>query len=238
LARQVLYLSARLAFRWSNAVYVDNIASKAAFEELFGSSAEVITLAAEIWDDPGSELLQQFGLVKNKYILFVGLLKPDKGVHTLVEAYEKVETDVPLVIVGDSPDKGDYLQKLKSTQDPRIKFLGYVYGHEAQQLFANCVIYVQPSLMEGNSPALMSAMACSRCVVVSDIEQNLETIGDAGVSFRCGDAQSLQEVLSDLLTKPHLIETRGKDARERIDSNYNWDVVVRELSTLYNRIMN
>jgi glycosyltransferase involved in cell wall biosynthesis len=163
----------------------------------------------------------------------VGLLKPDKGVHVLVDAYEGLDTDLPLVIVGDSPDGGIYVQQLKSTQDRRIRFLGYVYGKAAQQLFANCYIYVQPSLMEGNSPALMSAMACGRCVVVSDIEQNLETIGTAGVAFRCGDPQSLRQTLAGLLNASERVNSLGRQARERIDTTYNWDIVVNELERLY-----
>jgi glycosyltransferase involved in cell wall biosynthesis len=236
LARRVLHLSARMAFRWADAVYVDNNASKRAFEKIFGSSAEVITLAPEIWEDPGSDHLGKFGLLPDKYILFVGLLKPDKGVHILVEAYKELTTSLPLVIVGDSPDKGEYLQNLKKSGDERIKFLGYVYGQEAQQLFANCHIYVQPSLMEGNSPALMSAMACGRCVVVSNIEQNLETIGDAGLSFHSGDPNSLRVALQDLLSNPTQVGIVGRKARERINCYYNWDVVVDQLNDLYQKI--
>lgn len=237
LARRILYLSARMAFRWADAVYVDNNASRRAFEKIFGSSAEVITLAPEIWEEPGSDLLEKFGLVPAKYFLFVGLLKPDKGVHILVEAYKELSTRMPLVIVGDSPDKGEYLHNLKRSADERIKFLGYMYGRAAQQLFANCYLYVQPSLMEGNSPALMSAMACSRCVVVSDIEQNRETIGEAGFSFQSGNCEDLQKVLSGLLENPDVVDRMGQKARERINSYYNWEVVVDQLNDLYLKII-
>ena len=237
LARRILHLSARMAFRWADAVYVDNNASRRAFEKIFGSSAEVITLAPEIWEEPGSDLMEKFGLVPGKYILFVGLLKPDKGVHILVDAYKELSTRMPLVIVGDSPDKGEYLQNLKRSADERIKFLGYVYGRAAQQLFANCYLYVQPSLMEGNSPALMSAMACSRCVVVSNIEQNLETIGEAGISFKSGDPGDLRLALTNLLENPDMVDSLGQKARERINCYYNWDVVVEQLSDLYQKII-
>jgi glycosyltransferase involved in cell wall biosynthesis len=163
----------------------------------------------------------------------VGLLKPDKGVHVLIKAYEGLETDIPLIIVGDSPDAGPYVQQLKSTRDRRIRFLGYVYGQSARQLFANALVYIQPSLMEGNSPALMSAMACQRCVIVSNIEQNLETIGSAGLSFRCNDPDDLRQVLAKVLKDPEEIQYLGKKARERIESTYTWDVVVDQLERLY-----
>ncbi len=232
-ARRALQLAANMALRWADAVYVDNRSSQALFQKSFGKSPQVITLGADLWADTGTDLLQQYGLQPNRYLLFVGLLKPDKGVHILIKAYERLKTDVPLVIVGDSPDGGSYVEQLKSTTDKRIRFLGYVYGKAAQQLFANTMIYIQPSLMEGNSPALMSAMACGRCVVVSDIDQNLETIGDTGLPFRCNDPGSLQEALERLLSDPEIIQLLGSKAQERIEKNYTWNAVVDQLEKLY-----
>lgn len=233
LARHALQLAANMALRWADAVYVDNRSSQALFQKAFGKSPQVITLGADIWADPGTDLLQQYGLQPNRYLLFVGLLRPDKGVHILIKAYEKLSTDIPLVIVGDSPDGGMYVKQLKSTADKRVHFLGYVYGKAAQQLFANAMIYIQPSLMEGNSPALMSAMACKRCAVVSDIDQNLETLGEAGLSFRSNDPNSLHDVLAQLLNNSEKIWMVGSKARERIETTYTWDVVVDQLEKLY-----
>jgi glycosyltransferase involved in cell wall biosynthesis len=233
LARRALRLGAYVAMRWADAVYVDNRSSQAMFQKAFGKCPQVITLGADIWPDPGVDLLQQYGLLPNRYLLFVGLLRPDKGVHILVKAYEKLDTDIPLIIVGDSPDGGTYVEDLKSTPDKRIHFLGYVYGQAAQQLFANAMIYIQPSLIEGNSPALMSAMACGRCVVASDIDQNLETMGDAGVPFRCNNPESLREVLARLLSDPERVESVGSQARRRIETTYIWDAVVDKLERLY-----
>ena len=233
LARRALQLAANMAMRWADAVYVDNRSSQALFQRAFGRSPQVITLGADLWPDLGTDLLQQYDLQPHRYLLFVGLLKPDKGVHILIKAYEKLKTDIPLVIVGDSPDGGPYVEQLKSTPDKRIHFLGYVYGKAAQQLFANAMIYIQPSLMEGNSPALMNAMACGRCVVVSDIDQNLETIGDAGVPFRCNDPESLRETLARLLNDPERIQSLGSQAQRRIETTYTWDTVVDQLEKLY-----
>lgn len=236
IARLILRLGARTAFRWADALHVDNAIAQRQFGDLFGRSPELITLAAEPHDNPGSETLGKFGLEPNQFVLFVGLLKPDKGVHVLIEAYRMLETTLPLVIVGDSPDAGDYVQRLKSTTDERIHFLGYVYGRDVQQLFGNCLLYVQPSLMEGNSPALMTAMGYGRAVVASDIEQNVETLGDAGATFVSEDDDSLAHVLSQLLGDRHEIERLGRSARRRIEIVYNWDKSVDRLDRLYRHL--
>lgn len=235
-ARLMLKWGATFAFKWADAVYVDNEASQKRFGQIFGKEPQLITLAADLWEHPGNDLLSDLGIQPNNYILFVGMLRPDKGVHLLVEAYRQLDTDVPLVIVGDNPDDPDYVQGLKDNSDERVKFLGYQYGQAARQLFANSLIYVQPSVMEGNSPALMSAMACGRCVVVNGIVQNRETIGDAGIAFDPGNPADLRQHLSHLLADRALIAEYGQKAHQRIVDVYNWDKVIDELETLYYQI--
>jgi glycosyltransferase involved in cell wall biosynthesis len=233
LARLLLKWGAAAAFRWADEVYVDNRVSAGEFAQIFDRAPKMITLAADIWPSPGTELLAPMGLIPDRYVLFVGMLRPDKGVHLLVEAYRGLETDVPLVIVGDNPDDPDYVRTLKAAADGRVRFLGYQYGAAARQLFANCLIYVQPSVMEGNSPALMSAMACGRCVVVNGIAQNLETIGDAGVACTPNDAADLRTKLAALLADPAGARRLGEMAKNRIEQVYNWDAVVDQLEALY-----
>lgn len=235
-ARTLLRLGAASAFRWGDFIYVDNVASQKQFAQHFGREPDVITLAADIWEPPGDSLLPALGLARDKYILFIGMLRPDKGVHLLIEAYRDLDTDLPLVIVGENPDDPAYVEALHEASDDRVRFLGYRYGDEARQLFANCRIYVQPSLMEGNSPALMSAMASGRCVVVNGIEQNRETIGDAGIAFAENNADDLRSQLSTLLDDPQQIDELGKQARQRIEKVYNWDVVIDQLAQVYNQL--
>ena len=233
MARFMLKWGAASAFRWGDVVYVDNKTSQMEFERYFGKAPQLITLAADLWDDPGWDLLPGLEIVPEKYLLFVGMLKPDKGVNLLIEAYSKLQTDIPLVIVGDNLDDPEYVQQLKYASDDRVRFLGFQYGRAAQQLFANCLIYVQPSIMEGNSPSLMSAMACSRCVVVNGIAQNRETIGDAGIAFEAGNAEDLYSKLTTLLDDPKQISSLGQFARQRIETVYNWESVVDQLDLMY-----
>ena len=49
-----------------------------------------------------------------------------------------------------------------------------------------------------------------KCVLVSDIPENLETIGDAGFSFRHGDSEDLKEKLQFLLENPDVVEKTAK----------------------------
>lgn len=176
--------------------------------------------------------LAEFGLEPREYVLFVGRLVPEKGVHHLVRAFEMVDTDLKLAIVGDNPHDRTYVESLKATQDPRIRFLGFVYGEGYDRLCSNAYLYVQPSEVEGTSPSLLGAMGHGNCVLVSDIPENLETLGDAGFSFERNNPVSLKEKLEMLIGRPQLVEESGKKAKVRVQQVYNWDKIADDTEKL------
>jgi glycosyltransferase involved in cell wall biosynthesis len=169
--------------------------------------------------------VREKGLMPNEYILFVGRLVPEKGVHHLISAFERVKTDKNLVIVGDNIHDREYVTSLKNTKDSRIRFLGFVYGESYQQLNSHAYIYVQPSELEGTSPALLGAMGFGNCVVVSDIPENLETIGNAGIAFRKNDPKDLADKLQMLIDNPSEVGKYKRLAIERVQKHYSWEVV-------------
>ena len=91
-----------------------------------------------------------------------------------------------LVIVGDGSGDagrtGDHWQS-RAAADPRVRLLGPVYGEGVRELFAHAYLYVQPSEIEGTALSLVEAMGYGNCVLVSNIAENLETVGEAGLSF-------------------------------------------------------
>jgi glycosyltransferase involved in cell wall biosynthesis len=233
LARRVLKLSARLAVGMADAVIIDSLVAQRYYLEHFGKKTEYIPYGADVVDTLASDALADFGLGRRGYLLFVGRLVPDKGVHLLIEAFEELRTDLKLVIVGDSPLFPEYVQQLKSTPDPRIMFPGYVFGEPYRQLCAHAFAYVQPSLVEGTSPALLAAMGMGNCVIVNSIPENLETIGDAGLSFARNDAADLRDVLQTLLDDPDLVEQFRLKAKQRVKNVYNWDAITTKHEQVY-----
>lgn len=230
-----LYLRASLdmAVHWSDTVYVDSVAAQRFCKEYFGRDFPLIAYGAEVRYTSGVGTLERFGLEREKYILFVGRLIPEKGVHHLIKAFEQVKTNYHLVIVGDNPYHPEYVNSLRSTQDPRIQFVGPVYGEGFWELCSNCYIYVQPSEVEGTSPVLLSAMGCGRCVVVNGIQENLDVIGDTGLAFEKNNPQDLARILSELLEQPEYVYQLGQTARQRVKQNYDWDTIACLTEQLY-----
>ncbi len=166
----------------------------------------------------------------------MGRLTPEKRVHDLIAAFEQVDTDMQLAIVGDDPFARDYVAHLKSTRDPRIRFLGYVYGDDCAQLLANAYLYVTASGLEGPSPALLTAMGQGCCPLVNGIAENRETIGDSGVAYAENDVDALRDEMQRLADSPAEVRRLAKAARDRVRTVYNWDRVTDALEAVYEKV--
>lgn len=241
IARRVLKLSARLAVRWADHLVIDNHPSIDYFRREFGVGDDDYTYIAYGADtEPPGETneLEQLGLERRGYLLFVGALVPDKGPDVLVDAYAKVGGSMPLVIVGDSPFAPEYGRELRAAAaaDPRVRMLGYVYGDAYRQLVANAYAYVHPPRNEGTSPALLQAMGYGNCIVSSDITEALEVVGDDAITFRGGDSGDLARALERILADSELTARMRERSLVRVRERYSWDDVAAAHRRVYERL--
>ncbi len=178
-----------------------------------------------------------WGLEPGRYILFLGRFSPEKGCHLLVEAYEKLETDVKLVMAGASSYCDDYSRRLQAHASDRIKMLDWVSGEALDELLTNAMVFVLPSDIEGLSLALLDAMGAGLCVLCSDVEENREAIAETGFAFRCGDAADLADRLRFLIANPAVREAAGRAAKRRISEHYQWSQISAEVERVYLEMM-
>jgi glycosyltransferase involved in cell wall biosynthesis len=174
-----------------------------------------------------------WGLEPGKYILFLGRFSPEKGCHLLVEAYEKLETDVKLVMAGASSYCDDYSRRLQTHAGDRVKMLGWVSGEALDELLTNAMVFVLPSDLEGLSLALLDAMGAGLCVLSSDVAENREAVDDAGFTFRGGDVADLADRLRFLIANPAVREAAGQAAKRRIRQHYQWSQIANEIERVY-----
>ena len=115
----------------------------------YKNESEMIAYGAEVARRAAPEKLLKFRLKPNKYVLYVSRLEPENNAHLVIEAYGQVKTDLPLVIVGGAPYAEEYIARLKSTRDPRVKFLGFVFGEDYRALQQNAYCYVHATEVGG-----------------------------------------------------------------------------------------
>ncbi len=182
-----------------------------------------------------NEITSLYNLEKNKYILFLGRLVPEKGVHYLIEAYKTLKTDKKLVIAGGSSDTSEYEKELLklADHDPDIIFTGFVQGRILEELYSNAYIYVLPSDLEGMPLSLLEAMSYGNCCLTSNIPECAKVTGEYGLTFRKGDISDLKNQLQRLCDDMDMVVSYKKHAADYICNRYNWDAVTNRTLRLY-----
>ncbi|MBO5248091.1 MAG: glycosyltransferase family 4 protein [Clostridia bacterium] len=181
------------------------------------------------------EITQRFGLKKDDYLLFLGRLVPEKGVHYLIEAFREIKADKTLVIAGGASDSSAYERELRALAqaDPRVIFTGFVQGRILEELYANAYVYVLPSDLEGMPLSLLEAMSFGNCCLTSDIPECADVIGEYGVTFRKSNVPDLRNKLQELCDSPHTVSLFKEQASNYICSRFNWDDVTGKTLRLY-----
>jgi glycosyltransferase involved in cell wall biosynthesis len=226
------YLTALLP----TAVIFDNVFTKEYFENKFKKRFTFIPYGAEVKELPEeTAILEKIDVEPGNYFLFVGRFIPDKGVHILINAFEKVNTEKKLVLVGGSPNPSKYEAELYSTTDSRIVFPGYVYGDDTNILMKNAYVYIQPSLIEGLSPVILTVMGLRTPLICSDIKENLFITEENATHFISGDPVSLAEKIRFSLDNEKQMRETAEKGRVNILTRFNWDAVAEKYLELFKK---
>ncbi|HEX8303059.1 glycosyltransferase family 4 protein [Sphingomonas sp.] len=227
LAKLYMTTMTTLTARVHNEVLFDNVFVRKEFEDRYNKKYAFVPYGADVAYDPASEtILEELGLKKGEYFLFVGRFIPDKGLHYLVPAFERLKTDKKLVLIGGSPVPTEYEQQIKSTTDPRIMMPGYVYGGGTHALMRNCFAYVQASDLEGLSPVILESAFLGAPIICSDIEMNRYVLEEHGIYFKQSDTGDLLAQMEHAIADPAWLREHGAAQQAHVRDTYSWDRVV------------
>lgn len=238
-ARLYLRFGEWAATRFPHATVAVSRSIKRYCKEKLGRDVDYIPNGAQPKPHPGSDLLAQWGLKPDGYILTVARLVRPKGIHHLIQAFDGFEDRMRLVIVGSGDAHSDYAEELRKLGEGNsaIVFTGFQSGKALEQLYANAYVYVHPSEAEGLSVSILEAMAAGRTVLVSDIPENVESIDHSGLTFVNADVDDLRAKLRELLNHPEIVGERGARARDWVRQEYDWDAIVVKTEALYSGLL-
>lgn len=184
-----------------------------------------------------AEISARYELHKNDYVLFVARFVPEKGLHHLIEAFLRCQTDKKLVVAGTVPDD-DYGRRIQQMAAGcgRIVFTGFVQGRILQELYSNCALFVLPSEVEGLSISLLEALSAGARCLTSDIPENTHVLRDFGRTFASGSAESLYHSLNAALQEPDE-NSRAEEQRRYIRENYCYDTVIAKTLAVYEKAL-
>lgn len=194
-----------------------------------------------------------------KRLLFIGRVSPEKGVHTLLEAFNQlaaIDPEVQLTIVGAlSPISRlgmlalsrdpqvrslanlcdryvPYLHSLLSpTAAARVHFVGEVEQSQLSLYLQQSDVLVNPSFSESCGLSVVEAMATGLPVVAAEVGGMTNTVvaGETGLFFQAGNVAQLTETLRSLLQNPDYACVLGQRGRQRALERFTWDAAAQQL---------
>lgn len=207
-------------------------------------------------------LRAELGLNGRTVILFVGRVCPEKGVHVLVEAMQRVaeqRDDVVLLVVGGfsqqppsplwvqrrgeqfaeievlKPDYKNHLERLVGGLGDRVRFLGKLPHEDLPAYYGLADIFVHPAVwQEPFGMTLTEAMGCGLPVVSTRSGGIPEIVvdGETGLLARSGDPETLADAILDLAANPLRRSEMGKRGFERLREKFTWERTARRMEAV------
>ncbi|HEX6509785.1 MAG TPA: glycosyltransferase [Chloroflexota bacterium] len=237
LARTYIKLSEWFSVHLPDATVTDSHVMHRYYLERFGVDTECISYGSDMPPPDQEGTLARLGLEPRRYLLLVGRLVPENCAHHLVDAFERLDSPLRCVIVGDAPYQDAYIADLKR-RGPNVLFTGYLFGDGYRELMHNAYAVVLCTEVGGTHPALLEAMAAGNCVVVNDTPANLEVIGQAGIPYHGEQgSECLLTVLQKLIRDESTVERYRGLAYVRAQSQYTWEAITDQYESLFGRLV-
>ena len=181
-----------------------------------------------VYPDPGP------GEGRGGYALFVGRLSPEKGIGTLLAAWERLKGQIPLKVVGDGP-----LAELVASaarRYPYLEYLGYRSAEEVHGLLKGASVLIFPSeWYETFGRVAAEAFATATPVIAADIGAVAELVehGRTGLRFRPGDPEDLAAQVGWFLSHPEEHSRLRSEARAEFEAKYTAERNYQTLMKIY-----
>lgn len=173
--------------------------------------------SAKNYDDINTKSIQ-FG--------FAGGTSPRKGLHYLLQAFDKSFDEDVLHVCG-------RIYKGSMAHAENIHFYGHV---DIEKYFTKFDVYVFPTLFEGSSKSVYEAMAAGIPVITTPNAGSIIEDGKEGFIVPVGDVNALKEKMQYFKDHPEEIIRMGKNGREKIANGFLWEDYAQRVLNVYQTI--
>ena len=177
-------------------------------------------------------------------LIWVGVLREDKNLRTLIEAVallpRKLREKFVCILVG--PDYKKNAVKYLALCDEsgcrqNFDYIGPLYGQDKYDAIQSADAFVLPSFSEGFSMSLLDVMACAKpSLLTSGCSMNY--FYEHNFFVRCEPyPQGFAQGLEELLVRRVEWTTMGENARRLVLDEFNWAVIADDMLKNYVRIV-
>jgi spore coat protein SA len=197
------------------------------------------------------DIRRAFNVVDSSIVLYVGRMRREKGVHTLIDAIPNVlkEAKTRFFFVGGETLggslSGDYVNLLMEKVREHnissfVNFLGSIPLEQLVKYYSAADVVVVPSIWNDPCPSvILEAMSSERAVIGTERGGIPEMIKheENGILIPDADPEKLADWLVYLLQEPNLREALGTKGRKMVESSFSIEVVSEKLKRIYENLL-
>lgn len=184
-----------------------------------------------VYPDPG------VGEGRGGYALFVGRLSVEKGLDTLLAAWQQLKNPLPLKIVGDGPLASQVAEAAEKI--PKIEWLGRRPIAEVHALMGEAMVLIFPSKWyETFGRVAVEGFAKGTPTIAANIGAIAELVdrGRTGLHFQPGNPTDLAAQVEWILEHPTQLAQMRQEARAQFEAKYTAQENYRRLMEIYSLV--
>jgi glycosyltransferase involved in cell wall biosynthesis len=224
------FLNYKKSFERANIIFAVSEYTKFDLQRLFNVPENKIKVIYPGVNQPGELNDGDLKTTRNHYdlpgnfILFLSTLEPRKNLINLIKAFEILETDANLVIVGRKGWKCRPIFKTirDSKKSAKIKYIGYVSEGDKSKIIKLARAVAYPSFYEGFGFVPLEAMSLGVPVVASAVTAIPEVLGEAALLVNPYSTQEIKKALEEILDNEELRNVLIGKGKKRA-AEFTWE---------------
>lgn len=168
-------------------------------------------------------------------IFFTGRLVYYKGVDVLIKAFRKVNYNCELFIAGTGVLERELKEKVREYNiSDRVHFLGFLPEEQLKQAYADCDIFILPSVERSEAFGIvqLEAMIYGKPVINTRLPSGVPYVsihGKTGLTVQPKNYRQLAEAIELLCRNKNIRKQLGESARERVMTKFNEETIIKRL---------
>jgi glycosyltransferase involved in cell wall biosynthesis len=173
---------------------------------------------------------------------FVGRFTRDKGIGELIAAFDLVRrrfASASLLLIG-SYEQGNAIEPdVRARIDAGLGIEVIPFQPDIAPYYLAMDVFVLPTYREGFPNTVLEAQAAERPVVTTQATGAIDSVlhGSSGILVPVGDTLALADAIGKLLADPAMARRMGRTGRERVEHQFQQEIVWGELIDLYRALL-
>ena len=224
ISRQILRLGEYCAWKFPQHFTVNSLDMVRLFK---AKRKDVVFIAngAKAATRGDEHILEQLKVKPFQYFLFAARLDPVKRLDILLVAHSLLRDMMrfPLIVAGGHVKDPEYERTIQALANDQVFFIGHISQDQLNPLMYYCRAFILPSILEGMSNSLLSAMASKRPVIAADVPANRDVIKEeTDALFTADDINELSIKMFKLAAEPEYCTDLGNRLHKVTEAHYSW----------------